>query len=204
MFVHKKLYIHNCAQIDTMSKGYKTIGIRLDVYEKLKKLSEGNKKSFSDVIEELLDGSKQVQETNTDAIRRIVDEIFSEKMKELESMLYNIVKKALSEKSKPQEQKKNFIEVVKDAFLGKRDSLKMQKIPIEISKCNIFLKGVKELDFDLTKYKAKAIEEPNENGEIIGLSIVPDIGFENISLEDWFDNYGAKLIKELFNKLSKP
>jgi len=64
--------------------------------------------------------------------------------------------------------------------------------------------GVTELDIDLSKFKARVVEEPNEKGETIGLSIVPDIGFENMSLEEWFDEYGSNLIKELLSKLSKP
>ena len=56
----------------------------------------------------------------------------------------------------------------------------------------------------MSKFKARVVEEPNEKGETIGLSIVPDIGFENMSLEEWFDEYGSNLIKELLSKLSKP
>ena len=41
----------------------------------------------------------------------------------------------------------------------------------------------------------------NDEGIVINYSIVPDIGFENMSLEEWFDEYGDELIKELTSKL---
>jgi len=187
-----------------MATGYKTIGIRLEVYEKLKKLSEENKKSFSDIINELLSGVSETKSFDEDVIRKIINEVFSEKMKELESMLYNVVKKALSETTKPHERKKSFIEAVREAFLGNREPLTLKKVPIQVSKGNIFVKGVEKLNIDLSKFKAKVVEEPNERGEIVGLSIVPDIGFEDMSLEEWFDEYGSDLIKELMSKYSKP
>ena len=187
-----------------MAIGYKTIGIRLEVYEKLKKLSEENKKSFSDIINELLSGISETKSLDESVIRKIINEIFSEKMKELESMLYNIVKKALSEATKPQERKKSLIEAVREAFLGNREPLTLKKVPIQVSKGNIFVKGVEKLNIDLSKFKARIVEEPNERGEIVGVSIVPDIGFEDMSLEEWFDEYGSDLIKELMSKYSKP
>ena len=190
--------------MNTMAIGYKTIGIRLEVYEKLKKLSEENKKSFSDIINELLSGVSETKSLDEDVIRKIINEVFSEKMKEFEGMLYNVVKKALSETTKPQERKKSFIEAVREAFLGDREPLTLKKVPIQISKGNIFVESVTELDIDLSKFKARVVEEPNEKGETIGLSIVPDIGFEDMSLEEWFDEYGSNLIKELLSKLSKP
>jgi len=187
-----------------MAIGYKTIGIRLEVYEKLKKLSEENKKSFSDIINELLSGISETKSLDESVIRKIVNEVFSEKMKELEGMLYNVVKKALSEATKPQERKKSLIEAVREAFLGNREPLTLKKVPIQVSKGNIFVKGVEKLNIDLSKFKARIVEEPNERGEIVGLSIVPDIGFEDMSLEEWFDEYGSDLIKELMSKYSKP
>ena len=187
-----------------MSEGYKPISVKFSTYQKLKKLSEETGKSMSKILEELVNGVSETKSFDEDIIRKIVNEVFSEKMKELEGMLYNIVKKALSEATKPQERKKSLIEAVREAFLGNREPLTLKKVPIQISKGNIFVKSVTELDIDLSKFKAKVVEEPNEKGETIGLSIVPDIGFENMSLEEWFDEYGSDLIKELMAKYSKP
>jgi len=187
-----------------MSEGYKPISVKFSTYQKLKKLSEETGKSMSKILEELVNGVSETKGFDKEIVKEIVDEVFSEKMKELESMLYNIVKKALSEATKPQERKKSFIETVKEAFLGNREPLTLKKVPIQISKGNIFVEGVTELNIDLSKFKARVIEEPNEKGETIGLSIVPDIGFENMSLEEWFDEYGSNLIKELLSKFSKP
>jgi len=180
---------------------FRAISISETTYEKLKELAEKRGQSISKTVEQLVLGIEpQIIDTNT--IREVIDEVFSEKMKELESMLYNIVKKALSETTKPQERKKSFIEAVREAFLGNREPMTMKKLPIQISKGNIFVEGVEKLNIDLSKFKARAMEEPNEKGETIGLSIVPDIGFENMSLEEWFDEYGSNLIKELIKVLS--
>jgi len=187
-----------------MSEGYKPISVKFSTYQKLKKLSEETGKSMSKILEELVNGVSETKSFDEDVIRKIVNEVFSEKMEEFEGMLYNVVKKALSETIKPQERKKSFVEAVREAFLGDRESLTLKKVPIQISKGNIFVEGVTELDIDLSKFKARVIEEPNEKGETIGLSIVPDIGFEDMSLEEWFDEYGSNLIKELLSKLSKP
>ena len=187
-----------------MSEGYKPISVKFSTYQKLKKLSEETGKSMSKILEELVNGVSETKGFDENVIRKIVNEVFSEKMKEFEGMLYNVVKKALSETTKPQERKKSFIEAVREAFLGNREPLTLKKVPIQISKGNIFVEDVTELDIDLSKFKARVIEEPNEKGETIGLSIVPNIGFEDMSLEEWFDEYGINLIKELMAKYSKP
>ena len=191
--------------IDTcMKEGYKQVWIKVSTYDKLKELSKNSGKSIVRLIEEFVDGVSETKGFDKEIVKEIVDEVFSEKMKELESMLYNIVKKALSETTKPQERKKSFIEAVREAFLGERKPIILKKVPIQISKGNIFVEDVTELDIDLSKFKARVVEEPNERGEIVGLSIVPDIGFEDMSLEEWFDEYGINLIKELMAKYSKP
>ena len=187
-----------------MSEGYKPISVKFSTYQKLKKLSEETGKSMSKILEELVNGVSETKSFDEDVIRKIINEVFSEKMKELEGMLYNVVKKALSEATKSHERKKSFIEAVREAFLGNREPLTLKKVPIQVSKGNIFVKGVEKLNIDLSKFKARVVEEPNERGEIVGLSIVPDIGFENMSLEEWFDEYGSDLIKELMAKYSKP
>jgi len=182
---------------------FRTISISEATYEKLKELAEKRGQSISKTIEQIVLGIKpQVVDANT--IREIIDEVFSEKMKEFEGMLYNVVKKALSETTKPQERKKSLIETVREAFLGERKPIILKKTPIQVSKGNIFVKGVEKLNIDLSKFKARIVEEPNERGEIVGVSIVPDIGFENTSLEEWFDEYGEELVKELMSKYSKP
>lgn len=181
-----------------MATGYKTIGIRLEVYEKLKKLSEENKKSFSDIINELLSGVSETKGFDESVIRKIVREEITKALDEIKAMLYNIVKKALSETK----QKKSFIEAVREAFLGEREPITLKKVPVHVSKGNIFVEGVTELDIDLSKFKARIVEETNESGEIVGVSIVPDIGFEDISLEEWYDEYGSNLVRELVKVLS--
>jgi len=187
-----------------MKEGYKQVWIKVSTYDKLKRLSKNSGKSIVKLIDDLVNGVSETKSFDESVIRKIVNEVFSEKMKELESMLYNIVKKALSEATKPQERKKSFIEAVREAFLGNREPLTLKKVPIQVSKGNIFVKGVEKLNIDLSKFKAKVVEEPNERGEIVGVSIVPDIGFEDMSLEEWFDEYGSDLIKELMAKYSKP
>jgi len=187
-----------------MKEGYKQVWIKVSTYDKLKRLSKNSGKSIVKLIDDLVNGVGETKSLDESVIRKIVNEVFSEKMKELEVMLYNIVKKALSEATKPHERKKSLIEAVREAFLGNREPLTLKKVPIQISKGNIFVKGVEKLNIDLSKFKAKVVEEPNERGEIVGVSIVPDIGFEDMSLEEWFDEYGSDLIKELMAKYSKP
>jgi len=187
-----------------MKEGYKQVWIKVSTYDKLKRLSKNSGKSIVKLIDDLVNGVGETKSLDESVIRKIVNEVFSEKMKEFEGMLYNIVKKALSEATKPQERKKSLIEAVREAFLGNREPLTLKKVPIQVSKGNIFVKGVEKLNIDLSKFKARIVEEPNERGEIVGVSIVPDIGFEDMSLEEWFDEYGSDLIKELMAKYSKP
>jgi len=174
---------------------FRTVSISEETYEKLRKIADERKTSISKTIEQIVSG---VETTTLDegVIRKIVREEVSRVLEEIKALLYNISQAKV-------ERKKGFIETVKEAFLGERETITLKKVPIQISKGNIFIEGITELDLDLSKFKAKAIEEPNEKGETIGLSIVPDIGFENMSLEEWFDEYGSKLLKELMSILSK-
>ena len=183
-----------------MKEGYKQVWIKVSTYDKLKKLSKNSGKSIVRLIEEFVDGVSETKGFDESVIRRIVREEVTRVLDEIKAMLYNIVEKCQVKV----ERKKSFIEAVREAFLGEREPLTLKKVPIQISKGNIFVESVTELDLDLSKFKARVVEEPNEKGETIGLSIVPDIGFENMSLEEWFDEYGSNLIKELLSKLSKP
>jgi len=179
---------------------FKSISISEECYNKLKEIADARGISISKAIEQIVFEKRTLSTTiNEDVIRKIVSEEVSKALKDFKTTLYNII----SESNKPEKEKKKPIEAIKEAFLGERKPIVMKKVPIQISKSNIFIEGITELDLDLSKFKAKAIEEPNEKGETIGLSIVPDIGFENMSLEEWFDEYGSKLLKELMSILSK-
>ncbi|HDN74418.1 MAG TPA: hypothetical protein ENG16_05305 [Archaeoglobus sp.] len=171
---------------------FRTVSISEEIYEKLKKIADERKTSISKTIEQIVSG---VETTTFDesTIRRIVREEISRALEEIKAMLYNIT----SESNKPEKEKKRLTEAIKEAFLGKRKPITMKKPPIQISKGNIFVEVKEKPKIDLSKLKAKIVAETNEKGETIGYSIVPNIGFENMSLEDWFNEYGAELIKEL-------
>ena len=178
-----------------MMEGYKQVWVKVSTYRKLKELSEKHGKKLSKIIDELVNGvSESIGESTTfdeNTIRKIVREEISKAFKDLEPMLYNIVKKAISELST----KKKFIEVIKEAFLGKREPITLKKAPIEIRKGEIVFKTTERPEIDLSQFKAKLVENTNDEGVVIDYSIVPDIGFEDMSLEEWFDNYGSELLK---------
>ena len=180
-----------------MMEGYKQVWVKVSTYRKLKELSEKHGKKLSKIIDELVNGvSESIGESTTfdeNTIRKIVREEISKAFKDLEPMLYNIVKKAISELST----KKKFIEVIKEAFLGKREPITLKKAPIEIRKGEIVFKTTERPEIDLSQFKAKLVENTNDEGVVIDYSIVPDIGFEDMSLEEWFDNYGSELLKIL-------
>jgi len=182
-----------------MGEGYKSISVKFSTYQKLKKLSEETGKSISKVLEDLISNSGEVKGFDENTIQKIVHEEISNALKEIKAMLYNMI----SESNKPEREKRKSIKALKEAFLGERSPIAMRKVPIQISKGNIFVEVKEEKPkIDLSKFKAEIVAETNEKGEIIGYSIIPNIGFENMSLEDWFDEYGAELIKELTSILS--
>ena len=84
---------------------FRSVSISEETYEKLKKIANERKTSISKTIEQIVSG---VETTTFDegVIRKIVREELSNAFKDLEPMLYNIVKKAileLKEKKKPVE-----------------------------------------------------------------------------------------------------
>ena len=182
-----------------MIEGYKQVWIKVSTYKKLKELSEKHGKKLSKIIDELVSGVGESTTFDENTIRKIVREEISNAFKDLEPMLYNTVKKAISELK----EKKKPIEVMREAFLGLREPLTLKKLPIQISKGNIFIETEEKPNIDVSQFKAEVVVETNEKGEIIGYSIVPSIGFEDISLEEWFDKYGAELFKVLSDKLKE-
>ena len=111
-----------------MMEGYKQVWVKVSTYRKLKELSEKHGKKLSKIIDELVNGvSESIGESTTfdeNTIRKIVREEISKAFKDLEPMLYNIVKKAISELST----KKKFIEIIKEAFLGKREPTTLKSL----------------------------------------------------------------------------
>jgi len=180
-----------------MTEGYKHVWIKVSTYKKLKELSEKSGKGLSRLIDELVSGVGESIGFDENAIRKIVREEIFNALKDLEPMLYNTVKKAISELK----EKKKPIEVIREAFLGFREPLILKKLPIQVSKGNIFIETKEKPNIDVSQFKAEIIVETNEKGEIIGYSIVPSIGFEDMSLEEWFDKYGAELFQVLPDEL---
>jgi len=177
---------------------FRSISISEECYNRLKEIADARDISISKAIEQIVfeKQAKSITTTiNEDVIEKIVSEriseVVSKAFKDLESMLYNIVKKVILELST----KKKFIETIKEAFLGKREPITLKKAPIEIRKGEIVFKTTEKPEMDLSQFKAKLVENTNDEGMVIGYSIVPDIGFEDMSLEEWFDNYGSELLK---------
>ena len=77
-----------------MSEGYKTISVRFSTYEKLKNLSKKTGKSFSKILDELIDGVSETKGFDESVIRKIVREEVAKALDEIKVMLHNMVEKS--------------------------------------------------------------------------------------------------------------
>ena len=182
------------------SEGYKSIAIKVSTYETLKKLAEESGRSIVSIIDDLVKGKNIQMHTSVDttnSLREVLNKIsiLEQKMEELNKK-FDVLAKAIK-----QSQKRNFIDVIKDAFLGLTKPIKI-KGKIEVSKGQIFL--MEKIDIDVSEYNATIVEEKDENGNIVGYAIVPNLtfntaseGIDDTQLEIWFDKYGVNLIKML-------
>ena len=183
---------------------FRSITVSETTYEKLKEVAEERGLSISKAIEQIVLGTK-TPTTSVNAIKDIIRETIKEELRDvlnndLKALIEDIIKDVLSKAIK-QSQKRSYIDVIKDAFLGLTKPIKI-KGKIEVSKGQIFL--MEKVDIDISTYNAKVIEEKDESGNIVGYIIVPNLGFNTASegiddtqLEIWFDKYGVDLIKML-------
>ena len=183
---------------------FRSVSISEATYEKLKEIAEERGISISKAIEQIVLGTK-TPTISVNAIKDIIRETIKEELRDvlnndLKALIEDIIKDVLSKAIK-QSQKRSFIGVIKDAFLGLTKPIKV-KGKIEVSKGQIFL--MEKADIDVSEYNATIVEEKDENGNIVGYAIVPNLtfntaseGIDDTQLEIWFDKYGVNLIKML-------
>ena len=214
--------------------GFKTIVVRDEVHEKLKKISKEKGVSISKVLEGLIEGKdfsksvevpKEVLELKEEirSLRELLMKHVSEMadLKGKVSAVHEILMKATKKKQdkvetkeevkpKPEAKPKGLKEEIREAFLGKRGPVTLADGKIVVSKGQIFVKEADIGDYvNLDEYKVNVMDVMAETfaGEEFaeeeeGSVLVPDIGFdEDMSPEDWYDEYGEKLIKELLRVL---
>jgi len=173
---------------------FRSITVSEDVYEKLKEMAEERNTSISKLIGCIVSG--QLMNAAADAVKEF--------KKELESVLYDIVKAAVREALKTE--LANLLRKpkkcqIKEAFLGLREPIKL-KDDITIAKGQIVVES--EPKVDLSEYKAKAMMVTTDDDATL-TTIVPDLGFARIDelpqnqLEEWFDAHGSRLLKILQN-----
>ena len=84
MIIHRK----------AMSEGYKTISVKFSTYKKLKNLSKKTGKSFSKILDELIDGVSETKGFDERVIRKIVREEITKALDEIKAMLRNVSKES--------------------------------------------------------------------------------------------------------------
>ena len=47
------------------------------------------------------------------------------------------------------------------------------------------------------EHDARVVEEYSESGELVGYSIVPNVGFNGKTMDEWFKENGISLLREL-------
>jgi len=87
-----------------------------------------------------------------------------------------------------------------EVFCSGKKSVKIKGTPITVMKGELFVKG--EVDYEELKkivkeHDAKVVEEVSESGELVGYSIVPNVGFNGKTMEEWFEEEGITLLKKL-------
>ena len=87
-----------------------------------------------------------------------------------------------------------------EVFCNGGKSVKIKGTPITVMRGELFVRG--EIDYEELKkiaeeHNAKVVEEFNENGELVGYSIVPNVGFNGITMDEWFEKEGISLLRKL-------
>jgi len=167
---------------------YKTITVSEKTYNALVELAKQKGVSISKAVEILLEEKAPVL-VDADKIYKAIEDA---KKEIIQTIIQNLSK---------YKEKRSWITSVKDAFLGKREPLILKDKPITISKAQIFIEGLYEPPIDVSKYNARWIEEPDEEGRVIGISIVPNLSGGEKELEEWTEQYLVNLIKDLLANL---
>ena len=87
-----------------------------------------------------------------------------------------------------------------EVFCSGKKSVKIKGTPITVMKGELFVKG--EVDYEELKkiaeeHDARVVEEYSESGELVGYSIVPNVGFNGKTMDEWFKEKGISLLREL-------
>jgi len=109
-----------------------------------------------------------------------------------------LLKEIVSEYCKKFEREK-FRKLI-EVFCNGGKSVKIKGTPITVMRGELFLRG--EVDYEELKriaeeHDAKVVEEFSVSGELIGYSIVPNVGFNGKTMDEWFEEKGIPLLKKL-------
>lgn len=96
--------------------------------------------------------------------------------------------------------KKRKFEILKKSFLGEHRPIKFKGVPITVCKGEIFIgddskTGV--ISKIASEHNARIFYECDSDGRVVGISIVPNVGFNGETMEGWFDRNGIVILKKL-------
>jgi len=109
-----------------------------------------------------------------------------------------LLEKIVSEYCKKFEKEK-FRKLI-EVFCNGGKSVKIKGTPITVMRGELFVRG--EVDYEVLKsiaeeHDARVVEEYSESGELVGYSIVPNVGFNGKTMDEWFKEKGISLLREL-------
>jgi len=112
--------------------------------------------------------------------------------------LHELVNEILSKYCKKLE--KDRFRKLEEVFCEGNKSVRIKGTPISVSRGEFFVKG--DVDYELLKkfveeHDARLVEETSESGDLLGYSIVPNVGFNGKTIEEWFEENGIPLLKKL-------
>lgn len=87
-----------------------------------------------------------------------------------------------------------------ETFCNGKKALRIKGTPVTVMRGELFVrKGVdyEELKKLAEDHDAKLVEEFSESGNLIGYSIIPNVGFNEKTMEGWLVEEGISLLKKL-------
>ena len=87
-----------------------------------------------------------------------------------------------------------------EVFCNGGKSVKIKGTPITVMRGELFVRG--EVDYEVLRsiaeeHDARVVEEYSESGELVGYSIVPNVGFNGKTMDEWFKEKGISLLRKL-------
>ena len=92
------------------------------------------------------------------------------------------------------------LKILKKSFLGEYKPIKFKGVPITVYKGEIFVGDGSKTELIskiASEHNARIFYECDSDGRVIGISIVPNVGFNGETMESWFEKNGLKVLKKL-------